>query len=887
MSINALPQTAIRALGASQALTDATSVIKELLDNSLDARATSVSIEIAANTLDVIQVRDNGHGIAPTDRPLVARRYCTSKIRHEKDLASIGGSSLGFRGEALSSAVDMSDSMTITTRVEGEDIASALKISQSGGVAGEDPASHPVGTTVRITNFLVRQPVRKQVALKGTAKTLAKIKQMLQAYAFARPETRLSVRVLKAKNNRDNWTYAPKPDGDIEDTALKVVGKPCVSQCAHFTTQSDGFTINAFIPKPDAVAAKVSSSGQYLSVDGRSVTSLRGTPKHIVKLFKEALKRDNDSMQGVKDPFMYLSIICPQDSYDANIEPAKDDVLFEEPDKVLNAVRELLAGAYPKQDANLNSNLPLLKPLRHEEPVEVDLTEVEEEPIIESRPKRVCTEKTNMYDLDKDDLKLFEDATEMPDNTLDEENQSSPTAAASSNPWTVAKMNASMGKRPVQQQLVTPVRQVGSFSGWPSSPAQDLQSSQQPYLPTPRLSSPRADFREQSPLFMDSRVIGSATLPPPRPHLNYSPARPYVEAEGLETRDQQFEDERIYNAESDVITRPPLQSQQHLQGTPLDQIPEVIPKQHVARRQPHQQGINKPFKPPVARGSNTEFVPPVFGRFGPSGRRAPTQEAHSSYLVPSGEPVDAFDKPRFLTPPVNNNDIRNFMRPKDNSMNRAETFNQHDDENTLPVGEHAVHSRTLKPAALLSGVGDFIPASRLGRDVPVNEEQPRSNTRPRRRRTSQGRVLGEVTGNGVVDDDPDYTETADKPQRRRTTDGNKAQQTKSAQLPLERVPEALQVHTLSVITSATTEGISWELTRLDVDRTFMAFNTRAEDCRSAFGEVSDADTMRWADSLQSLLDRSLSGEMVQDLHDLVRDACTFEVEPQSSAVSTV
>lgn len=881
MSINALPQTAIRALGASQALTDATSVIKELLDNSLDARATSVSIEIAANTLDVIQVRDNGHGIAPNDRPLVARRYCTSKIRDEKDLASIGGSSLGFRGEALSSAVDMSDSMTITTRVEGEDIASALKISQSGEIAGEDPASHPVGTTVRITNFLTRQPVRKQVALKGTAKTLAKIKQMLQAYAFARPETRLSVRVLKAKNDRDNWTYAPKPDGDMEDTALKVVGKPCVSQCAHFTTQSDGFTINAFIPKPDAVAAKVSSSGQYVSVDGRPATSLRGTPKHIVKLFKEALKRDNDSMQGIKDPFMYLSIVCPQDSYDANIEPAKDDVLFEDPDKVLNAVRELLAGAYPKQDASLNSNLPLLKPLQHEEPVDVDLTEVEEEPVIDSRPKRVCPVKTNMYDLDEDDLKLFEDAMEMPDNTFEEEEPSPSNAAASSNPWIVAKMNASMGKRPVQQQLVTSVRQAASFSGWPSSPAQDLQSSQQPYLPTPRLSSPRADFREQSPLSMDSRAIGSATLPPPRSHLNYSPAP------NLENHDQDFEDEAIYSAESNVIIRPPLQSQQHLQGTPLDQISEVIPKQRGARRQSHQQGINKPFKPPVARGSNTEFAPPVMGRFGPLELRAPTQGAHSSYLVPSGEPVDAFDKPHFLTPPVNNNDIRNFMRPKDNSMNRAETFDQHDDENTLPVGEHAVHPRTLKPAALLSGIGDFIPASRLDRDVLVNEEQTRSNTRPRRRRTSEGRVLEEVTGNDVVDDDPDYTEAADKPRRRRTTDGNKAQRTKSSQLPLERVPEALQVHTLSVVTSATTGNISWELARLDVDRTFMAFNTRAEDCRSAFEEVSDADTMRWADSLQSLLERTFGDEMVHDLHDLVRDACTFEVEPPSSAVSAV
>lgn len=132
MTIQALPQSTVRAIGASQVLTDPAAVVKELIDNALDARATSIAIEIHANTLDVIQVRDNGHGIPPPDRPLVARRYCTSKLTNEQDLVDIGGSSLGFRGEALASAAEMSDSMTITTRVEGEQVATALEISQQG-----------------------------------------------------------------------------------------------------------------------------------------------------------------------------------------------------------------------------------------------------------------------------------------------------------------------------------------------------------------------------------------------------------------------------------------------------------------------------------------------------------------------------------------------------------------------------------------------------------------------------------------------------------------------------------------------------------------------------------------------------------------------------------
>jgi DNA topoisomerase VI subunit B len=104
-----------------------------LIDNALDARATSIAVEIYANTVDSIQVRDNGHGIPPQDRPLVARRYCTSKLTNAEDLASIGGSSLGFRGEALASAAEMSGGMTVTTRVEGEQVATALKIDHRSG----------------------------------------------------------------------------------------------------------------------------------------------------------------------------------------------------------------------------------------------------------------------------------------------------------------------------------------------------------------------------------------------------------------------------------------------------------------------------------------------------------------------------------------------------------------------------------------------------------------------------------------------------------------------------------------------------------------------------------------------------------------------------------
>jgi DNA mismatch repair protein MutL len=135
-SIKALPPTTAQLIGSCQVLLDASSVIKELVENALDAHATSVGIELSANTLDILQVRDNGHGIGPEDRALVCKRYTTSKISGLSDLRKLGGSSLGFRGEALHSLAEMSGAVSITTRVEGELAAVKLEIGRDGEIRG-------------------------------------------------------------------------------------------------------------------------------------------------------------------------------------------------------------------------------------------------------------------------------------------------------------------------------------------------------------------------------------------------------------------------------------------------------------------------------------------------------------------------------------------------------------------------------------------------------------------------------------------------------------------------------------------------------------------------------------------------------------------------------
>jgi DNA mismatch repair protein MutL len=133
--IAALPPTTVRQIGSHQLLTDPSSVVKELIDNALDARAKSIYVDIAANTIDSIQVKDDGHGIPNEDRALACRRYCTSKIRDFHDLKEVGGKWLGFRGEALASIADVSGTISITTRVEGEPVALKLTYQRNGELA--------------------------------------------------------------------------------------------------------------------------------------------------------------------------------------------------------------------------------------------------------------------------------------------------------------------------------------------------------------------------------------------------------------------------------------------------------------------------------------------------------------------------------------------------------------------------------------------------------------------------------------------------------------------------------------------------------------------------------------------------------------------------------
>jgi DNA mismatch repair ATPase MutL len=188
--------------------------------------------------------------------------------------------------------------------------------------------------------------VRKDLALKGSAKCLAKIKHLIQAYAIARPTIRFRLHVLKAKNSRSDFIYAPKTNANVEDAALKIIGKECALQCDWTAFEWEGFELHAFLPKPTAIGYKVSNHGAFISIDSRPVSSVRGTLKKIAAAVKDKMRKASPALANVKDPFFSLNITCPMGSYDPNIEPAKNDVIFCEECSVLAAVNRLLNSYY-------------------------------------------------------------------------------------------------------------------------------------------------------------------------------------------------------------------------------------------------------------------------------------------------------------------------------------------------------------------------------------------------------------------------------------------------------------------------------------------------------------------------------------------------------------
>ncbi|KAL6711926.1 hypothetical protein ACN47E_002969 [Coniothyrium glycines] len=678
--IAALPPTTVRQLGSGQVLTDPSSVVKELIDNALDGRAKSIFVDITTNAIDSIQVKDDGHGIPCEDRPLVCRRYCTSKIRDFHDLQEVGGRWLGFRGEALSSMAEMSGTLSVTTRVEGEPVAARMEYERNGELTSTVHESHPVGTTVKITRFFEHTPVRKQTTLKNSAKVLGKTRRLLQAYALARPNVRFRLRIVKALNNRGDFVYAPKLNGNVEDAVLKIFGKECALQCDWTTIESDGFEVYAFLPKPNALATKITNQGTFVSIDGRPVSSSKGTTKLIVAAFKAKLRKANSSLNGAKDPILCMNIKCPPDSYDPNIEPAKDDVMFENSEAVLTVVRKLLDSYYPQFIEPAEDLETIASTQQSPAMYETDRRDLEEvgSPVHVLDPSLEIGDfssdsaleqprwRSSMYGVDEEDL---EHIAENGPPLIEQEDGA--RAVSVSNPWTIARMNATQKPTSLFRngQLLSPTRSQPDTSARSSSPlrSSNLQVTLKDKLSTPRVSS-RDVARSQINTELESS-FGCLNPPTSRhydmvtPHAS-SPTRVDVLSTGVLR--QSPADTPVGEAESGYLSQSPQRSPQQKHASSNED--------HHTTRNNLQFGRsnktsfkNKPFVAPKQNSNDAWFGQPMKGPAQAPQSRCSKQLKAQNVPLLQEDYRSTIQEPSFSQ---NSTDIRNFFNTSHEGRDR-------------------------------------------------------------------------------------------------------------------------------------------------------------------------------------------------------------------------
>lgn len=380
MSIKALPADACRLLGSTTVIANPVSLVKELVENAIDADATAIDVLVSPNTVDKIEVRDNGHGINIVDFDALGRRGHTSKIRRLEDLKTVSGPSLGFRGEGLASIITLGY-VAITTRTSDEAIALTFRLVPGlGGISpeGRKPVPAPIGTTVSVSCLFSTLPVRRKVAVQNASKTMTAIKTLLCGYAMARPHLRLSFKALKEAV--PPWSYRPMtnnlmPDGNtgIRLAVVMLFGAEVARQCQDIVTsidnlldgqstlsqslsnntkeETDSVIFEACLPRTDADLTKLKLGG-FVSVDGRPLSiHHNGVVDKLLTVFHTSFGRllsqlGSPQQPRVRGTFMRLNIKCPAGSYDANVDSSKTDVLFADEKFLCDAFARLCAKTY-------------------------------------------------------------------------------------------------------------------------------------------------------------------------------------------------------------------------------------------------------------------------------------------------------------------------------------------------------------------------------------------------------------------------------------------------------------------------------------------------------------------------------------------------------------
>ena len=304
-------------IAAGEVVERPASVVKELVENAIDAGASAVVVEIQRGGMGLIRVSDNGCGIDPEELPTAFLRHATSKLRTADDLSCIG--TLGFRGEALA-AISAVSRIDILTRRKGSAIGASLHL--EGGVPGKvEDAGAPEGTSITVRDLFYNTPARLKFMKKDSAETAA-VAGLMQHLALSHPD--ISFKFIK---DRVDALHTPG-DGKLESAIYAAMGRDFAKTLVPVAGSGGEVQVSGFVTQP--LQGRGSRSMQTFFVNGRFIKS---------QLLTAALEEGyrNQLMKG-KFPGCVLCVTLPVTAVDVNVHPAKTQVKFAREKEVFDAV---------------------------------------------------------------------------------------------------------------------------------------------------------------------------------------------------------------------------------------------------------------------------------------------------------------------------------------------------------------------------------------------------------------------------------------------------------------------------------------------------------------------------------------------------------------------
>lgn len=314
--VKRLSQFVADQIAAGEVVERPASIVKELVENSLDAGSTEIEIRTQGGGSDLVWVRDNGHGIQSEDLVLALERHATSKITDAKDL--LGVASLGFRGEALASVASVAR-VKISSATQAQGIGALLEV-QGGQVVAEQPVAHPVGTTVEVADLFFNTPARRKF-LKTERTEIARIDQVVRNLSLAHMGVAFS---LEQTSGAGRARSLKLPAGRINERLAAVLSKPFVEESIVIDEERDEYRLYGWVGAP--AHHRRQGDQQYFFVNGRAISD---------KLVGHAIRQAyRDVMFHGRHAVYVLFLELPEAHVDVNVHPTKHEVRFRDARRV-------------------------------------------------------------------------------------------------------------------------------------------------------------------------------------------------------------------------------------------------------------------------------------------------------------------------------------------------------------------------------------------------------------------------------------------------------------------------------------------------------------------------------------------------------------------------